>query len=382
MKVLLVIDHFGSGGAQGQIVELACGLSRRGHAVEMFVYFPEYRFFRERLDAQGIVVHEKAKGSVGSAGVIANLATLMRSGRFDVTVSFLSTANVYAELARVSSPRMRLVVSERTSFHDDRSAGGALLRRLLHVFADRVVANSETQAAWLRGRPWLNGKVACIYNGVDLEKFRVREAVPASARALRLLGIGRIGPEKNLLSVIVALARFEEKFGYLPHVAWVGPRDESPTGRRYCREVDELLNRLPVVREHWQWLGLRRDVPALLKECHALVHPSLYEGSPNAICEALAAGRPVLASNVCDHPLLVAEERRGFLFDPRAPESIVAAIGRVTELDADGWRALGRNAREYAEAELGMERMVSRYEALCMHLVSPPDDRPEPAASR
>ena len=118
------------------------------------------------------------------------------------------------------------------------------------------------------------------------------------------------------------------------------------------------------MRRHWQWLGLQRDIPTLLRGYHALVHPSLYEGTPNAICEALAAGRPVLASDVCDHPLLVAEGKRGFLFDPKAPESIVAALARLAGLGVEAWRALGRNARDYAEAELGIELMVSRYEAL------------------
>jgi glycosyltransferase involved in cell wall biosynthesis len=366
MKVLLVIDHFGSGGAQRQMVELACGLGRRGHAVEMFVYFPQYDFFRGRLDQQPITVHEHRKGATGPGGVLAKLAAVMRRGRFDVVLSFLSTANLYAELARIAAPGARLVVSERTSYHDDKSAPGALLRRLLHLLADRVVTNSETQAAWLRGRAWLRGKVACIYNGVDLEAFRADEALPPSPRALRLLGVGRVGPEKNLLGLIAALARFEKQFGYLPEVAWAGPRDESSAGRRYGEQLDALLASHPAVKRHWEWLGLQRDVPALLRECHALVHPSFYEGAPNAICEALAAGRPVLASNVCDHPRLVAEGVRGFLFDPASPDSIVATIARLSALDADAWRTFGRNARRYAEAELGMDGMVGRYEGLLM----------------
>ena len=364
MKILLVIDHFGSGGAHRQIVELACGLSRRGHAVEMFVYFPQYRFFRERLDAQRIPVHAEPKSEVGSLRVIARLAGLMRNGGFDVTVSFLSTANVYAELAGLAAPRIRLVVSERSSFCDDKSAFGAVLRRLLHLLADRVVANSETQARWLLSRPWLRSRVSCIPNGVNLEEFQPAEPARESAGVLRLLGVGRVGPEKNLQNLIVALARFEKKFGHLPEVTWVGLRDVSRSGQRYCEQLDALLARLPTVQRRWQWLGLQSDIPGLLREHDALVHPSLYEGSPNAVCEALAAGKPVLASAVCDHPLLVADGKRGFLFDPRDPDSIVTAIAKFAELGADGRRALGRQARAYAEAELSIDKMVGRYEAL------------------
>lgn len=364
MKVLLIIDHFGSGGAQRQMVELACGLRRRNHAVEMFVYHPQYDFFRRRLELERIPVHERSKGKHGSLGVLVGLIRLLRRGRFDVAASFLNTANVYAELARLLAPRARLVVSERSSFHDDRFAGNALLRRWLHLLADRVVANSQTQTQWLGRRTWLRGKVSCIYNGVDLERFHPVERTLSGGTGVRLLGVGRIGPEKNLHNLMLALARFGERFGYVPEIAWAGQRDTSRAGRRYCAQLDSLLASLPEVQRRWAWLGLRTDIPELLAGCDALIHPSLYEGMPNAICEALAAGRPILASAVCDHPLLVADGKRGFLFDPHSPDSIVSAIASLLQLDSAARRALEGSAREYAQAELGIDTMVERYEAL------------------
>jgi glycosyltransferase involved in cell wall biosynthesis len=375
MNVLLIIDHFGSGGAQRQIVELACGLKRRGHAVEMFVYYPEHDFFRARLELERIPVHECPKEAHGSLGVITGLARLMRRGRFEVAVSFLNTANVYSELASLAAPDTRLVVSERSSFHDDHHSGGALLRRLLHLLADRVVANSDTQTQWLKRRSWLRAKVTCIYNGVDLERFRPAEQAPASGKGVRLLGVGRIGPEKNLHNLMLALAQFAERFGYVPEVAWAGQRDATRSGRRYCEELDLLLSSLPEVQRKWMWLGLRSDIPELLRQCDALIHPSLYEGMPNAVCEALAAGRVVLASAVCDHPLLVADGKRGFLFDPLRIDSIVTALGNLVRLDEKARRALERDAREYAQAELGIDRMVDNYEALFAAAARRPDNR-------
>jgi glycosyltransferase involved in cell wall biosynthesis len=370
MKLLLIIDHFGSGGAQRQMVELACGLRRRGHTVEMFVYFPQHDFFRASLDEHQILVHERPEGRGSSIGVLRRLAAVMRGGGFDVAVSFLSTANIYAELARMVAPATRLVVSERTSFHDDKSAVGAFLRRMLHLLADRVVANSEAQAAWLRSRPGLSNRVSCIYNGVDLGKFQPIESMPKSGAALRLLGVGRIGPEKNLVNLITALARFEEVNGWVPEVDWAGRRDTSHAGQRYCERIDALLASLPSVRRSWRWLGLQTDVPGLLRGYHALIHPSLYEGLPNAVCEALAGGMPVLASNVCDHPLLVADGSRGYLFDPQDPASIASAITKLAQLDAGAWQNLSRNAREYASANLGVDKMVGAYAALFESLLT------------
>jgi hypothetical protein len=145
LKILLIVDHFGSGGAQRQIVELARGLKRRGHSVEMFIYFPEHDFFRSRIDEDRIVVHEYAKGRGFASGVVRRLSSLMSRGDIDVVVSYLSSANIYAELAMLVSGGPQLVVSERTSHLDDKSSITAFLRRLMHGVSGHVVANSMSE---------------------------------------------------------------------------------------------------------------------------------------------------------------------------------------------------------------------------------------------
>jgi glycosyltransferase involved in cell wall biosynthesis len=370
LKILLVIDHFGPGGAQRQIVELACGLKQHGHELEMFVYFPQHDFFRPRIEEQQIVVHEYSKVGRFSFGVVSSLASLFRKGSFDVIVSFLKSANVYTELAGLISGGATIVVSERTSHHDDKSRIAAFATRMLHVFSDHIVSNSMTHCAWLQGKWWLRKKVTCIYNGLDLDAFYPARSVPQALQELQLLGIGRIGPEKNILNLIKALELFHDEFGYVPQVRWAGRRDDSLAGRAYCRQVDELLESLPGIRSHWHWLGVQTEILELLQQHDGLIHPSSYEGLPNVVCEALAAGLPVLVSDVCDHPLLVADEERGFLFDADEPASIAGAIGKLHELNLHGRRRLSRNARDYAKANLGSERMVTAYEALFMRLLS------------
>lgn len=364
MKLLLIIDHLGLGGAQRQIVELACGLAQRGHSVEIFNYFPQYDFFLRRVTEQGIVVHDYHKGSGFSFGVVAALSALLRRGHFDLVISYLNNPNFYAEIAGLAARGSQLVVSERCSHHDDGSILAAASRRLLHVLSDHVVTNSQTHAAWLRNKWWLRAKVSCIYNGLDLEAIVPAQLGSPGRLSLRLLAVGRLCPQKNAMNLITALRLFHSKHGYVPDVSWAGKRDTSRSDRRYAAQVDELLAKLPEVRAHWHWLGEQPDMRSELRRHHALIHPSLYEGLPNAVCEALAAGLPVLISNVCDHPLLVVEGERGFLFDPTDPRSIAMCIEKVTELDADSWLALSRNARKYAEEHLGVEKMVEAYENL------------------
>jgi glycosyltransferase involved in cell wall biosynthesis len=371
MKVLMIIDHFGPGGAQRQMVELACGMKRNGHEVEMFIYFPQHDFFRPLLREHRIAVHEYPKGRGFSFGVLARLISHLRSRRFDAAVSYLSASNIYAELAMPFSGGTRLVVSERTSRHDDKSALSAFVRRAMHSLADKVVANSRTHSDWLKGKWWLKNKAVCIYNGLNLQDFRPACAAVAEGGELRLVGIGRVGPEKNILKLIAALSILQAEFGVTPQVSWAGSRDHSRTGRRYCREIDDALDALPEVHSRWHWLGVQADVPGLLRRHHALIHPSLYEGLPNAVCEALASGVPVLASNVCDHPLLVADGERGFLFDPGSPHSIAAAVAKFSALSGDERRRFSLNSRAYAVANLSVEKMVGAYERLLEQLLVP-----------
>ena len=72
----------------------------------------------------------------------------------------------------------------------------------------------------------------------------------------------------------------------------------------------------------------------------------------------------------CDHPLLVADGSRGYLFDPRDPSGIAAAISKLAALDAGARRNFERNAREYASAYLSVDKMVESYAALFQSLIA------------
>ena len=168
MKILCVIDSLGSGGAQRQIVNLACGLKKKGHDVDVFVYFPEFSFYAKRLAASGISLIEVPKGRGFSLKVLMNLIKLMRSGTYDSVISFLNAPNTYVEIASLFTlTPPTLIVSERSSIaRESKTFSGA--RRVSHICATIVVANSVSHAAWLKSRWWLSSKVRVIYNGYSI----------------------------------------------------------------------------------------------------------------------------------------------------------------------------------------------------------------------
>ena len=352
------------------MVELACGLKELGHHVEFFIYFPEHDFFAERVRAAGIMIHQFRKGRGFSFVVIWKLIALMRGHDFDLVLAYLNNPNIYAELARLVASRPMLVVSERCSHHDDRSPVASSFRRALHQLADSLVSNSQTHATWLRTKWRLSRKVTAIYNGFDLESFRPERRSFSPQQEIRLLAVGRICPQKNLITLIEGLRVFHVRNGYAPSVSWVGKPDVGADGKRYGDMVLNTLDRYPEIKKRWHWLGEQRDIASILNEYYALIHPSHYEGLPNAVCEALATGMPVLVSDVCDHSLLVEDGKRGFLFNPESPESIATALQKLVELSPNEWAAFSAEARMFAVDHLGVDRMVRAYENLFSGLVN------------
>ena len=365
MKILCLIDHFGSGGAQRQMVNLACGLKSKGHQVEMFIYYPEFDFFRSIIQKAGIPIHEEPNIGRLPFKIVYSLVRLLREKGFDGIISFLGTPNVYAELASIFSPSTMLIVSERSSYR----AGGSRFRMLVHkalnCLADVVVSNSYSQSDWISQSPWLKNKSKTIYNGYPLKFLGLRKE-RTFYPSLKFLVVSRVGVEKNGLCLVEAMRIFFNKHGYVPDLNWAGKEDISVAGQKYCRKLHELLDNHPEIKNHFVFLGERDDIPQLLKQHRCLILPSLYEGLPNVICEAFIASRPVLASNVCDNSLLVEEGKRGFLFDPTDPQALADTIERFISLTQKEWYQLSINARDYAEEHLSIDRMVNEYETLLL----------------
>jgi len=104
------------------------------------------------------------------------------------------------------------------------------------------------------------------------------------------------------------------------------------------------------VAERVRFLGHRDDVPALLAASNAFVLPSLFEGTPLALLEAMAAGKPVVTSAIAGVDEVVGDGETGLLVRAGDPEALAEALRRVVG-DAELRARLGAAARRRAEAE-------------------------------
>ena len=363
MKILLFIDDLGSGGAQRQVTNLAIALKARQIDVQLAIYHAAPGdIFRPAIDAAGIAVHRLTKKRKYSLDIPLQLSWLFRQHRFDAVFSFLDAANFYAEIARLLNPGQRLIVSERSSYLAETGVVLPIVRRIFHGFASVIVCNSESQTSWLKRFPWLSRKVVTIYNGYRFSEWTL--LLPPVVGAIKLLAIGRLYPLKNPKLLAQAMIELYEKTGKMPHLTWVGRTESSAADRSYVDETRTLIASHTVLSEHWLWAGEQTDVTPFLNDCHALIHPSDCEGLPNVICEALLAGRPVLATDICDNGRLVVSGQRGLLFGELSIQGIAAAMADLYNLDNDRWQQWSQNARSFAVANLCLDQMCDAYLAL------------------
>lgn len=361
MKVLFVIDNLGSGGAQNQLTLLARGLKERGHQVQVFTYYPQ-DFFAERLRVAEIPVHYVPKTDKVGWSVIRGLRRWVKTIQPDVVVAFLDTPNFYAALAlTLANSKCRLMVAYRSMTDFSRLSRRERWRKeWVNRRADVILTNAHHERVrWQAADPGNAAKWQTLYNVVDLEAF---SPGPLPIQLRRFICVGRVEVLKNPQLLIDALLVLREEGHELPVIHWYGKRDfEEPEARAFVANLDKRMdeNRL---NAHLQWFEPRADIGKVMTEYTALIHPSLLEGLPNVICEALAAGVPVLAGNILDHPRLVADQERGKLFDPTNAHQLAAAITWISELTETEQRQLQQNCRSYAETTFAEHHLLDQFE--------------------
>ena len=179
--------------------------------------------------------------------------------------------------------------------------------------------------------------------------------------------VGRVSKQKNGLLLLEALLIFYQRHGWVPKVKWVGRKDSDKDSISIQSQMDDFLEQNSEISRKWSWEGEVDDVQVYYETSDVLILPSLFEGLPNVVCEAMIAGCPVIASNVCDHPILLGEKQeRGLLCEPTNIESICNAIENMNDMSPKIKYEMTRNARKYAEGNLNIERMIGKYEQLIL----------------
>jgi glycosyltransferase involved in cell wall biosynthesis len=222
-----------------------------------------------------------------------------------------------------------------------------------------IAVSEHTRLMFVR-MGWPPDRWAVIPNAVAEESFARR--LDPSARAALEDGSGR--------AIAVVPARLDVQKG---HADLLEAARHLPDVRFLCVGDGDLLQdlkdraRVLGVEDRVSWLGFRTDIDELLGSCDLVVLPSLYEGFPLALIEAMAAGKPVVATDIGGTRELVVDGVTGLLVPPAAPRELAEAVKKVLgdRALADRLREAGRARAEQHFGSLAMVRAVrGEYEAL------------------
>jgi glycosyltransferase involved in cell wall biosynthesis len=372
--VVTLVDSLGSGGAERIVLELATGFDPA--RVESIVCISrEYDEVdaawvqaKTRLRESGVRIVQLRRRNRVALWAWRPLVSLLRTEQVDVLHAHMFGSNVWGALVG-SLARVPVVVAHDHGWVGPRSTAQMFLdREVVARGSDTIVAVSRhTREQLIERERIAPEKVVFIPNGIP------QSPPPSGASVRGELGLGEATPvvgtvgllraQKALHVLIEAVAMvIAREFPDLILVI-AGPGPERP---RLERRIAELG-----IADHVRFLGLRTDVPDVIAAFNVAASSSDFEGSPLAIMEFMAGGRPIVATSVGGVPDLIEDGVHGRLVPPGSPEALAQAIA---ELLRDPARAaqMGQRARERRESEFGVGAMVARIEALYRQLLASP----------
>lgn len=355
-RILMFIDTVGcNGGAERQFAGLAGMLADSGYKVTVMAYYPE-RGFSDEMESHGVDVRICDFGGSKFSKIFHAYKTFKKL-KPEVVISYKNGANFIASALKLMGQKFRLIVSDRNTLLGTSKAID--LQYQLYKQADYVVPNSHSQARFIESHyPSLKDKVRVITNFTDTDVFRPCEE--KCTRKDRIVMVcGRITEQKNILLFLEAVALLKHRVGKSFKVKWYGGvKDEG-----YYNECKAKIARLDIA-DVFSFETPRNDIDSAYRAADIFVLPSIYEGFPNVLCEAMSCGLPVVASRVCDNPDIVTEGKDGFLFDPKDVEDMAAKIERVISMPDEELQRMGECGRETIVRLCSKETFLSKYREL------------------
>ena len=354
-RILLITEGLGSGGAERQLCGLSVFLKEKGYTVKVVTYTDKL-FYLDYLKSKDID-YENIPALLNKYLRPFRLLKLYKEYRPDVIISFLTSVNLATCLSKLFYKKAKLIVSERNTNQSFRFKDKIVYG--LYKLADYIVPNSHAQEQFILSHyPQYKERVRTITNFVDLEIFKplVNIDTKPLSKPLKIVTVARFTKQKNCLRYLQTIAKVKA-MGANVHFEWYGNMSFDLI---YMNQIKNIVKDLDIedyisIKDHTQ------DVLSVYQQADVFCLPSLYEGFPNVVCEAMSCGLPILCSNVCDNPMIVEDGENGFLFDPLDVADIEAKIKQIITMKPEDLRQMGRKSREMALTKFSTKKFVENY---------------------
>jgi len=369
IRVLQLITSLERGGAENHLLALLTHADRRAFELETAVLSGEGELVPVFRQA-GIPVHLLKSRSRLDPLALMRLVRMLRAGHFDILHSHLFRADIYAGLAVARlGERRPLLVSTR--HNDDRfflNPFVGLVHYGVSARQDLIIAISDHIARFTVSRGVRHPeRVRRVYHGLEppltraleREGQHIRQELGISPDAFLVGNVGRLALQKGQRHLIAAMPLLLERVPRARAIIAGGGDLED-----YLRDLASEMG----VADQVHVLGPRKDVPALMHAIDLFVVPSVSEGFGLVLLEAMAAGRPIVASRVATIPEVVADGETGLLVPAGDPLALASALAELAEQPSTAAR-MGEAGRERLRRQFSVEKMVGDTELLYRELL-------------
>ena len=370
-RLFLMTNTFETGGSERQFVELARSLRASSFHLDVGCIARRGVF----IEGLGEILEFPVGGNLyGVESMRARIRLARQLKALGTTVA--NAFDFYSNLLLIPAARMagvRVVIGSQRQLGDLLTPAKSFVQRCAFRMCDRIVCNSRAAAERLIQQGLSARKISIIGNGIPFSAFE--EAVPRSHgkfAALRIAMIARMNTEsKNHRIFLRAASVLIRQF---PNAEFLLAGD-GPLRSSLELEAKELG-----IADRVLFLGDCRDIPAILATADISVLPSASESLSNAVLESMAAGVPVVASNVGGNPELISGDR-GILVSPGDPNEVARAVKMLLENPELRARFAG-NGQSFVRSRFAIDAVRRQYEELYRDLLRSKTMRSAPAVPR
>jgi glycosyltransferase involved in cell wall biosynthesis len=359
MKVLHLINTLSTGGAEMHLLTLCRYLKRQN--VEIVVaclreYVKESRSLRVDFEKEGIKIITLNADSRYDYHFFGKIARVLTEECPDVLHTHLPRADLAGAFAGFLNPSVAWVSSVHAIYSEDWSGRWTLpLIKRLWRRADAILCISHAVKDWLTQQGMPSEKARVIHYGIETEPFsqpssRFREEFNLNGHTV-IGSIGRLEPRKNHECLITAMPQVCKS---VPNaLLLIAGHDPWGYGETLRRLIDQLG-----LEANVRLVGFQHDVPSFLAAIDVFAFATKSEGFGQVLVEAMAAGKPVVASRISPLTEIVVDGETGLLVEPSKPKAFADTLSRL----------LSHPEEQRRMGSLGQERVCSHFSAQRMSI--------------
>ena len=360
IKLVYVIDDLGLGGAQRQLTELVKALPRDRYAVEVVSLSAKKNAYEKPLREAGIPLTFIDHSGTWSWSTLFRVYGRLKDLKPDIVHTWLFTADLYGRLAAYLARVPHVICAFRSTIDDMPRHYRWVHRLLAHGTTSFTINAKMIRTGLVQELGLPSHKIHTIYNGIDVAGIPLTHSnghydqewqIPSGARIVMM--VARMAPPKDHRTFLKAARKVAKQ---MPETYFVLAGDGPLRGR-----VEGWVSEWGL-RERTRILGARHDVLQFLHQASVIVLSTHFEGCSNVILEAMAASKPVVATNVGGNAELVVHGQTGWTVPREDADALAEAIVNLLS-DEEGAKRMGANGRTRVEKNFSLQAMVRETQA-------------------